>query len=302
MTTTESSPFHEGELQIQKSLGVAEKMAVFGKKVIRSFIPKQHRQFFQDLPFIILSHADQNENCWTSLLTGELGFIQSPTDTSLIINQLPTEGDPLNAKLHEGMHLGILGIMLYSKRRNRLSVVVDKIFDHGFSVKIKQCFGNCPKYIKHRSPRMLQPEEIQEVKVSHFDHFDSNLTSFISEAETFFVGSYKGHNLKSSSDGTDASHRGGEKGFIQVNDEKTLTIPDYSGNFHFNTLGNFLITPKAGLLFINFETGDLVTMTGTPKVLFDPPSLKDFPAAERLWTFQISHGYIIKNSSRIVWE
>src|SRR3546814_14766932 len=65
--------------------------------------------------------------------------------------------------------------------------------------------------------------------------------------------------------GADVSHRGGRPGFVRVTEDdgrSVLTIPDFSGNQFFNTLGNIAINPRAGLLFVDFATGDLLTLTG----------------------------------------
>ncbi|MGO6907486.1 pyridoxamine 5'-phosphate oxidase family protein, partial [Rhizobium ruizarguesonis] len=57
------------------------------------------------------------------------------------------------------------------------------------------------------------------------------------------------------------------------------------GNRFFNTLGNFLVNPKAGLVFIDFESGDMLQMTGKVEVLLDSPEIATFQRAERLWRF-----------------
>ena len=62
-----------------------------------------------------------------------------------------------------------------------------------------------------------------------------------------------------------------------------LTIPDYSGNRFFNTLGNLAANPKAGLVFVDFATGTLLQMTGDTELVLDGPEIADFPGAERLW-------------------
>ncbi len=81
-----------------------------------------------------------------------------------------------------------------------------------------------------------------------------------------------------------------------------MTIPDYLGNFHFNTLGNFLLNPKAGLLFIDFENGHILTLTGTVEILWDSPDTNYFEGAERLWQFRIDHGHWIKNVLPLRWK
>lgn len=72
---------------------------------------------------------------------------------------------------------------------------------------------------------------------------------------------------------------------MQLDADGGLTIPDYSGNRFFNTLGNFLVTPRAGLTFVDFETGDLLQMTGDASVILEPLEIAGLQGAERLWRF-----------------
>ncbi|HQX24243.1 MAG TPA: flavin-nucleotide-binding protein, partial [Pseudomonadota bacterium] len=52
------SPWHEGERRLQQRAGVAERMAVFGRKVIRDFLPEQHRVFYGQLPLLLVGAVD----------------------------------------------------------------------------------------------------------------------------------------------------------------------------------------------------------------------------------------------------
>ncbi len=81
------------------------------------------------------------------------------------------------------------------------------------------------------------------------------------------------------------SHRGGKPGFVRIGGDGVLTIPDFAGNLLFNTLGNLLANPKAGLLFVDFESGDLLQLTGDAEVILDSPEIAAFQGAERLWRF-----------------
>ncbi|MDT1852839.1 FAD-binding oxidoreductase, partial [Acinetobacter baumannii] len=74
----------------------------------------------------------------------------------------------------------------------------------------------------------------------------------------------------------DVSHRGGKAGFVRVADDGTLTIPDFDGNLFFNTLGNIVVNGKAGLLFVDFASGDLLQMSGDAEVIFDSPEIAAF--------------------------
>jgi hypothetical protein len=57
---------------------------------------------------------------------------------------------------------------------------------------------------------------------------------------------------------------------VRVRDERTLEFPDYPGNNMFNTLGNLVVHPRAGLLFVDFERGDLLQLTGSARILWEP--------------------------------
>lgn len=113
---------------------------------------------------------------------------------------------------------------------------------------------------------------------------DATTASMIEGADTFFVASYVEHGNGQRS--VDVSHRGGRPGFIKV-EGSLLTIPDYAGNLHFNTLGNLLVNPQAGLLFIDFNNGNVLQVCGRAEVLLDSPAIQAFEGAERLWTLQV---------------
>ena len=72
-----------------------------------------------------------------------------------------------------------------------------------------------------------------------------------------------------------------------MEDDRTLLVPDFTGNFLFMTLGNLELDPRAGVLFIDFVTGDLLTLTGRAEVVWDGEGVKAFRGAERAWRFHI---------------
>ena len=144
------SPWHQGEIQIQKRIGVAERMDVFGRKVVRDHMPEQHRAFYRQLPFLLLGTVDTDGNPWASLLEGEPGFAHSPYPRLLQLDVRPAPDDPAAHNLREGAAVGLLGIELLSRRRNRLNGCVSTAGDNGFSVAVEHAFGNCPQYIQLR--------------------------------------------------------------------------------------------------------------------------------------------------------
>lgn len=308
------SPFHQGEQKIQERLGVREKTERFGRRVIRDYMPDQHREFFQYLPYVFVGHVDQSGWPWASILFNRPGFIQSSDDKTLSIAAKPIEGDPLSDNLYAGSRLGLLGIELASRRRNRLAVHVIDASEGQVKLEVDQSFGNCPQYIQSRELVPLSTRSPLRPSVNALTELSSRAQSLIEESDTFFVASYFNKNKKSegldtpqdvvqdASEGADVSHRGGKPGFVRVDDNMTLTIPDYLGNNHFNTFGNFEENGKAGLLFFDFENGHVLTLTGSVEILWDSPDLEYFEGAQRLWRFHLSHGTWIEHGLPLRWR
>ena len=285
-TNTSDSPFHAGEQYIQEKLGVRDRMEAFGQRVIRDHFPQQHREFYHQLSFLFAGHSDSNGQVWASILCGEPGFLSTPDEYHVQINTRPLPGDPLGESLASGLQVGFLGIELPTRRRNRFSATVSKTNKEGFELAINQTFGNCPQYIQSRTikARVEQPP----IAIETLTTFDEATIALIEQADTFFVASHSGQSVGGQASGADVSHRGGKPGFVRVDDNSTLTIPDYLGNNHFNTFGNFQLNSAAGLLFIDFERGDVVSLTGHAKVLWQESDIEHFQGAERAWRFTVT--------------
>jgi ferredoxin-NADP reductase/predicted pyridoxine 5'-phosphate oxidase superfamily flavin-nucleotide-binding protein len=277
----ERSPWHAGEQQLQAHVGVAERMEAFGRKVIRTWMPDQHREFYQQLPFMLYGAVDAQGRPWASVLEGAPGFAHSPDPEHLQFASQPAADDP--AQLRDGEPIGLLGIELHTRRRNRLNGHVGNLSAQGFDVSVDQAFGNCPQYIQLRQFQRVPLTDPQTRPAQSLDVLDDAATALIAGADTFFVASYVDVDGQRA---VDVSHRGGQAGFVRVEGNR-LTIPDFAGNLHFNTLGNLLLNPKAGLLFIDFSTGDLLQLSGRTEILLDDPQIEAFQGAERLWTFEV---------------
>ncbi|MBQ4858602.1 pyridoxamine 5'-phosphate oxidase family protein [Pseudoalteromonas sp. MMG007] len=293
------SPFHEGELAIQDKLAKRELMDTFGKRAIRSFMPEQHQAFFAQLPFVVAGSVDENADVWASIVSGKPGFLSAPTPTSLLMTNTVDINDPLHKTLKvTGSPIGLLGIELGTRRRNRLNVRVGEVIgDNKVGFNVDQSFGNCPQYIQTRDltfnrDALLKSNAIQKIE---FNTLDNDAADLIDNTDTFFVSSFITAKNNPKIEGVDVSHRGGMPGFVK-REGNTLTIPDYAGNNFFNTLGNFLLNPKAGLLFPDFNTGNVLMLTGSVGILWDGhPELEGFIGADRGWKFTLTKGMWLKN-------
>ena len=296
-TPSNVSPWHIGELQMQAQAGAAARMAELGPKVILDYMPDQHRDFYRQLPFVLFGSVDDQGNPWASLLEGEPGFVLSPEPRKLQVASFPLIGDPSYAALQAGSAIGLLGIELHTRRRNRINGRITRLSGRTLNIAVEQAFGNCPQYIQLRQfERVSAPDPTARV-VQRLQGLDAEAVAMILAADTFFVASYVEINDARS---VDISHRGGKSGFVRVEGD-CLTIPDFAGNLHFNTLGNLLVNPRAGLLFIDFDTGDLLQLSGRTEVILDGSLVRAFQGAECLWRFHVEHCVRRSSASTLRW-
>lgn len=300
--------FHAGEQAVQQRAGSFERMAQIGPRVIRGAMPEQHRQFFPLLPFIVVGVADVFGQPWASVLAGQgAGFLHALDDTHLRVDALPAAGDPLADLLEPGADVGLLGIDLTTRRRNRLNGRVTAVDARGFTVEVAQSFGNCPQYIQRRellapvARGSSLPDAVQST------HIDEAARRRITRADTFFIASHaprqapRGSVDDVPSLGSDVSHRGGLPGFVQVSEDgRTLTWPDYSGNRFFNTLGNIAVEPRVGLVFPRFDDGSLLHVAGRAEVIWDAAEVSCVEGAERLVRMQVDE--VIARPAALPWR
>jgi predicted pyridoxine 5'-phosphate oxidase superfamily flavin-nucleotide-binding protein len=289
-----AAPFHAGERALQVQAGSREQMAAAGPRVIRDYMPDQHREFFAQLPFVVVGSLDVNLQPWASVLAAPAGFAHSPDATHLRIDALPAAGDPLAGQLAQGATLGLLGIEPHTRRRNRMNGTVESLDATGFMLEVQQSFGNCPRYIQAREP-VFAPVRADSASVQRLDVLDLAAERLIGSADTLFIATAypdeaaAGDEADARSHGVDVSHRGGRPGFVRVDEGGVLTVPDFNGNRFFNTLGNLLTHPRAGLLFIDYDNGELLHVAATAEIVLDGPELAEFEGAERLLRLHVEH-------------
>ena len=272
-------PFHADEQAAQALAGYR-----MGRAPIRPLLPEQHREFFGLLPTLFTATPDAQGWPMASVLTGAPGFIASPDPMTLRIDALPRDGDPAGPDFAAGTDIGLLGIDLSTRRRNRANgrIVTS---DEGLTVHITQSFGNCPQYIQTRN---VVGRDRKAGPVETLAGLDEAARDLIESADTFFVAS-RGRAELGAEGGFDMSHRGGRPGFVGVHGD-TLVIPDFRGNRFFNTLGNLLGDPRAGLLFVNFSTGEVLQLQGTVTIDWHPGEIG--PAGtERLWRVRVARAW-----------
>jgi predicted pyridoxine 5'-phosphate oxidase superfamily flavin-nucleotide-binding protein len=280
---------------------VRARLADIGPLVIRDHMPEQHREFFAQLPFVVVGTLDGQGQPWASVLAGPAGFVTSPDPQRLDIAARPVAGDPMANNLLEGAPIGLLGIEPHTRRRNRMNGRIARRDEHGFSVEVEQSFGNCPKYIQARRPEFIGAP--MPMPAQHLDALDEPARALIGRADTFFIATaHPQAGLKAGrAFGVDVSHRGGKPGFVRVDADGTMTVPDFIGNFFFNTLGNLAVNPRCGLLFMDFDSGDLLQVAARGEIVHDGPEVRAFEGAQRLLRFQVESALRLPKAVPLRW-
>jgi predicted pyridoxine 5'-phosphate oxidase superfamily flavin-nucleotide-binding protein len=271
--------FHEGERAAQARVGMRERMAQIGAHVIRDAMPEQHREFFRLLPFVLVGGADAAGQPWASAIAGPTGFVDSPTPQRLTIDAARDPNDPVLGAIRPGTAIGVLGLEPHTRRRNRANGVVAAVDPESIVIDVRESFGNCPKYIQARRATYYA-SRIRPPSLRRLAGLDDDARAVIRGADTFFLATAHPEV------GVDVSHRGGKPGFVHV-DGDTLTVPDYSGNFFFNTIGNLMVDPRAGLLFIDVDRGDLWHLATDVEIVWEGPELAAYAGAVRLLRLRV---------------
>jgi len=307
----EPSPFHAGEREVQQRAGVPGRMDMAARRMIRRELTDEHRAFFAALPLVLVGSLDASGRPWASLLAGAAGFMESPDPETLVVHATPLPGDPLASSLRVGAALGLLGIELETRRRNRLNGHLTQVAHDGFSVRVDQSFGNCPQYITAREPTPLDDPRRADRSPPRPEGpaLSEAALAIIARADTCFIASASSSALDQAHtgdtrEGVDVSHRGGNPGFVLAREHDSasvLTMPDFAGNNMFNTLGNLARYPRAGLLFPDFTSGDLLLVTGSTEMVWQGAAQTHFRGAARLLRVRVEQGLLFPHALPFVW-
>jgi predicted pyridoxine 5'-phosphate oxidase superfamily flavin-nucleotide-binding protein len=284
-------------------------MEQVGRQIFRDHMPEQHRELFAKLPYLLVASLDRAGQPWPSILVGPPGFVRSSDPGTLTIRARPHRGDRLRDNLTPGVPVAVLGIELATRRRNRMNGSVIDQDEEEFTVRVEQSFGNCPKYIQARDPVFVRDAEVaSEPKTDPQKEgvLSAGAIDMVRRADTLFIASAApGARGGDAVNGLDISHRGGKPGFVRVAQEggrTVLTLPDFRGNFLFNTLGNLERNPRAGFLFVDFASGDVLTLAGEAQIIWDGPEVEAFAGAERLLDVRVNDGVWVKHAVPLRWS
>jgi predicted pyridoxine 5'-phosphate oxidase superfamily flavin-nucleotide-binding protein len=271
-----TNPYHAGELAVQRRAGVVEMAARIGRGIHHELAPAA-AAFLAERSFVVVASRARDRRVWASLLTGPVGFLAARDPRTLVITAVPVDSDPLRAALAPGAPLGLVAIDFATRRRYRVNGSLREVSASELVLDVVQAYGNCPKYIQQRDlPPHAAPPTGGAREVARGMALSAAQRSWIATADTFFVASAHPEA------GADASHRGGDPGFVTAPAPERIVWPDYSGNTMFQTLGNIVTEPATGLLFLDFARGAVLQVSGDARVVWDEAEVRRFAGAERL--------------------
>ncbi len=249
-------------------------------------------QMLQRAPLLALGTVDGKGRPWATIWGGEAPLAQPVAESIIGINTtVDSKTDPVVDLLFSGRDSGevvkeegagrmISGLTIHLERRKRVKLYGRMVAgalgrigpeDDQHSpisvgqvqlvMKIEQSLNNCPKYLncKRIYPVLPEPKLISDSNTLPHQALD-----LIARADTFFISSCN-HDRD-----MDMNIRGGSPGFVRVQSNgdsgAMLVWPEYSGNNLYQTLGNLQTSSKAGLVFPDFETGDVLYVTGDTEV------------------------------------
>jgi predicted pyridoxine 5'-phosphate oxidase superfamily flavin-nucleotide-binding protein len=236
----EYAPFHAGEIEVQQRAGNPKPGdGHFAQRTISGTAGE--RLAAADLA--ILTLTDGSGQPWAWPLAGEPGMVQPEHDRLVPIRSEPSGGERLREQFAAGRRAGMVAFVLEAPARARVNGSLVAHQD-GLAIAVEEAFGNCPKYIqsRHGAPApagVAAPQEHAGLLPRH--------RRLIARADTLFI------STRSADGRLDASHRGGQPGFIRLDGDE-LQVADYPGNRKFQTLGNVAQDARACVVLIDFAT------------------------------------------------
>jgi hypothetical protein len=255
------NPFHEGERRVQQRVGEMRE-ADRNSPLISSHIPGGAIPFLERQSLLILAVLDKGA-MWCLPVAGKTGWMSATRDIiELNLEQVVGLLDEriLNAADEQQLVGGIV-LDFATRRRLRVNGRLERTSDKLVVLTVKEAYPNCPKYITQRS--LILSENAASISLQEGQSLTREQRIALEETDILFIAT------RHSERGLDASHRGGNPGFVQSPSEKTICFPDYIGNSLFNTFGNLEIDSRAGILLPDFNRGRALAITGTAAVNYE---------------------------------
>ena len=253
-------PFHEGERRVQQRVGVLAEAESLGP-MIAPRIPAGAIPFVNAQTLLVLATLHQ-ESLWCLPMVGAPGWMSaSPQALTLDLTRLAAPAD--TRILHAASAAAGVGAVVLdfaTRRRLRINGNLHQPTADRLVLEVREAYPNCPKYITQRN-LTLAPDPTPGILAEGAELSPDQRQRF-ALVDALFIAS------QHAARGLDASHRGGNPGFVTSPDPHTLSFADYVGNNMFNTFGNLEVDPRIGLLLPDFERHSALAISGKATVQY----------------------------------
>ncbi|WP_184951790.1 pyridoxamine 5'-phosphate oxidase family protein [Paractinoplanes abujensis] len=236
-------------------------------------LPMAYALWMAETPLLALGTVDRHDRIWTTVLGGAPGVTRPVAPQTLGVHS-PALARPGFDPVLEALRTDdgrpeklVAGLAIDLEQRTRVKIAgrvrQSAVQATQIAVTVDETLGNCPKYLNRKAVR---PHEASPQLVSDALPLPPEAVDLIARADIFFLSSRHG------TESMDTNNRGGAPGFVRVRSNSddegvTLIYPEYSGNRLYQTLGNLRTDPAVGMTFPDFETGDVLYLTGRAEVL-----------------------------------
>ncbi|KAK1832464.1 putative oxidoreductase [Podospora conica] len=315
--------WHKGE---QAAHALLRSPSSSGRNPTYPGLPPSYAHRLASCPLLAVGALDAAGRPWASLWTGspagERGFVGPVGDGVLGVQAFVDEdgGDPVVEAIFEGVEAGEggvvrpeggkvvagLGIDLETRDRVKVAgrVVVAKKGGGGevqVAVGVEESLGNCPKYLNGRVvvPR-TGGQGAAEVtwRFGEGGPMGAEVLGVLGGADMFFLATVEGEGGS-----MDVNHRGGPRGFVRVERNEggaggvVVVYPEYSGNRLYQSLGNLLGDGEGriGVVVPDFETGDVLYLTGKAEVVAGEEAGRVMPHAKVVVRIVVEDGRFVRD-------
>lgn len=276
--------FHDGQLAIQKIAG-EEEIANQRIPMIANALHPRSIPFIEQQVLAFTGSEDSYGELWLSLIVGERGFISIPSVKEITFDVSKIVSNREDIFFKNIVSKPTVGLLFHDAERraryrawgiarnNRNQLIFD----------IRLGYPSCPKHIQREVIELDEDSKVTSSEYQKGTNLGELEKEWIMGAHTFFIAT------QSKKGDIESSHRGGDPGFIEIQENGLLRVPDYLGNSMFSTLGNIYENPKAALLFVDYDKGDTLQLSGNAELQFDQNSKDDFYKSgetARFWTFK----------------
>ncbi|MFC7645155.1 pyridoxamine 5'-phosphate oxidase family protein [Streptosporangium lutulentum] len=253
--------------------------------------PPAAAEFLTRQRMLVIGASGRDGRLWATALTGAAGFTRATGERTIVIDALPGEHDPL-AGLAENAEAEIGMLAIEPRTRRRMRVNGRAVRDGArLVVHTEQTYANCPKYIQARDITEERGAWRRRLLLREAPH---RRAPGVDRERRHVLRRHPGSRPRRRpvASGRRPGVRPGRR-------RAPLVWPDYVGNSMYMTLGNLELDESCGLLFLDWDSGDALHLTGRAHVDWDPGEV---PGAQRLVEFELDLAVLVRGASPLRWR